>query len=262
MRRYTIIHPLYMSFYSKSLYRDVARNWSGLCLWYLLSLVALCLIPEVMTLQTDLSDYMNTEAPKIIRQFPTITITKGTASVDGQQPFYIRDEKTGRPVIIIDTTGSVGTLSGSPASVLVTGKAIVVKKDSGETRSFDLSGIDNLTVDKTTLYNLVDALDEWFAVMIYPFALFISFALHAVEVLIYASICALFLRLSNASMPLRTLFRLAAISITPVMIAGTVLFVAGLNVSYWWFFSFALSMGYLVYAVRAASSQEGREAPA
>jgi hypothetical protein len=28
-RRYTIIHPLFMSFYSKDFYRDVAQNWKN-----------------------------------------------------------------------------------------------------------------------------------------------------------------------------------------------------------------------------------------
>jgi hypothetical protein len=251
-----------MSFYSKSLYKDVAKNWTGLCLLYLLSLVALCLIPEVMTIQSDLSGYLNTEAPKIIRQFPTITVTKGTASVDQQQPFYIRDEKTGQPIIIIDTTGRVTTLNGSPASILVGKEAVIVRRDNGDTRSFDLSGIDRVTVDKTALYNLTDTIDEWFAFMIYPFALFISFLLHAAEVFFYAAVGVLFLRLSRASMPFRILVRLAAVSITPVMIVSTVLFVAGQNVPYWWLFSFAASMGYLFYAIRAASSQDVREVSA
>ncbi len=251
-----------MSFFSKSLYRDVAKNWTGLGLLYLLSVAALCLIPEVLTIHSDLSDYLNTEAPKIIRQFPTITVTKGTASVDEQQPVYIRDEKTGQPLIIIDTTGSVTTLKGSSASVLVTKTSVIIRSDNTETKSFDLSGIDKLTVDKTALYNLADTVEEWFAFMIYPFALFISFLLHAVEVLFYAAMGALFLRLSHAAMPFRTLFRLAAVSVTPVMIVSTVLFVAGLSVSYWWLFSFAVSMGYLMYAIRAASSPEGRGAPA
>jgi hypothetical protein len=260
MRRYTIIHPLYMSFFSKSLYKDVAKNWSGFCLWYLLSLLTLCLIPQVMTVQSDLNAYLNTEAPKIVRQFPTVTIRKGTASTEEPQPYFIRDEKTGKPLMIIDTTGGISTLKGTTASILLTGKSLIVRKDANETRTFDLSTVDNFTVGKTDLYNLMDMLEDWFAVMIFPFALLFSFIFHSIEVLIYAAAAALFLRRSSSSLPFRALFRLAVISITPVMIVGTVLFMAGVEVPYWWLFSFMLVMIYLYFAVRVSLEKEGTAA--
>ncbi len=257
MRRYTIIHPLYMSFFSKSLYRDVAKNWRGLGLRYLLSLLALCLIPQVMTVQSDLTAYLNSEAPKIVRQFPTVTVRNGAASINKPQPYFIRDEKTGKPLMIIDTTGSISSLKGTTAIVLLTKKMLIVRKDADETRNFDLSTVDNFTVDKVDLYNLMDTLEDWFAVMLFPFALLVSFVFHSAEVLIYASAAAFFLRHSAMSLPFRTLFRLAAISITPSMVAGTVLFIAGLRVPYWWLFSLFLTMSYLFYAVRASSEKEG-----
>jgi hypothetical protein len=259
MRRYTVIHPLYLSFFSRSLYKDVAKNWRGLCLLYLLSLLTLCLIPQVMTLQTELSAYLNSEAPKIVRQFPTITIKNGEVSISEPQPYFIRDEKTGRPLMIIDTTGGISTLKGTTASILVTGKSIIVRKDANDTRSFDLSDVGNLTVGKTDIYNLMDALQNWFAVMIFPFALLISFVFHSAEVLLYAGIGTIFLRLSHSSLPFRALYRLAAISITPAMITGTILFIAGLSIPYWWLFSFTTSLVYVNFAVRASAEKEGQK---
>jgi hypothetical protein len=260
MRRYTIIHPLYMSFFSKSLYKDVARNWGGLCLGYLLSMLALCLIPQVMTVQSDLAEYLNTEAPKIVRQFPTVTIKKGLASVGEPQPYYIRDEKTGKALMIIDTTGQIAALKGTTASILLTRKSVMVRQDVNETKTFDLSTVDDFTVGKTDLYALMDTLEEWFAVIIFPFALLISFVFHLIEVLIYAVAAALFLRNSAMPLPFRTLFRLAVISITPSMLAGTVLFTAGVQVPYWWLFSFFLAMAYLYYAVRVNLERGGTAA--
>jgi hypothetical protein len=260
MQRYSIIHPLYMSFFSKSLYQDVARNWRGLCLLYLLSLLALCLIPQVMMLQTDLTDYLNTQAPGIVRQVPTITIRNGEASISKPQPYFIRDGKTGQPLMIIDTTGSITTLKGTPASILLTKKSIIVRKDANETRSFALAGVDNYTVDKTDVYHLMDTLQNWFAVMIFPFALLISFFFHSAEVLIYAVIAALFLRQSRFSLPFRSLFRLGVIAITPAMVTGTVLFIAGLEIPYWAPLSFMISLAYLYYAVRVSSEEGGSDA--
>jgi hypothetical protein len=259
MRRYTVIHPLYMSFFSKSLYRDVAKNWRGLCLLYLLSLLSLCLIPQVMALQTDLTNYLNTTAPRIVRQFPTITVKNGEASINEPQPYFIRDEKTGEPLMIIDTTGGISTLKGTTASILVTRKSIIVRKNANEMRPFDLSDVGNLTLGRTDIYNLMDALQNWFAVMIFPFALLISFIFHSAEVLICAAIGTIFLRLSHSSLPFRALYRLAAISITPVMIIGTVFFIASLEIPFWWLFSLMTSLAYLNFAVRASAEKEGQK---
>src|SRR2546426_3324312 len=41
MRRYGILHPLLLSFFSRSLYRDVGRTWKGIGFLYLLLLLAL-----------------------------------------------------------------------------------------------------------------------------------------------------------------------------------------------------------------------------
>lgn len=41
-RRYTIIHALFMSFFSKDFYRDVAQNWKKLC--FSLSIISSCFV--------------------------------------------------------------------------------------------------------------------------------------------------------------------------------------------------------------------------
>lgn len=45
MKNYSVFHPLYLSFFSKSLYQDVAKNWKGTGLAYLLLLLALAWVP-------------------------------------------------------------------------------------------------------------------------------------------------------------------------------------------------------------------------
>ncbi len=45
MRRYNLLQPLWLAFYSKSLYRDVRQHWQGFVFVYLIFLVALCYLP-------------------------------------------------------------------------------------------------------------------------------------------------------------------------------------------------------------------------
>ena len=246
-----------MSFFSKSLYRDVARNWRGLCFTYLVSLLALCSIPVVMKVQKEFSDFLNREAPQYIKQIPTITISKGKVSIDKPEPFFIRDEKTGAVWAIIDTTGSINSLSDPKTLLLLTRTALIVRKNDKETRTFDLSGFDNLLMDKSAIYGFLDTLDDWIAVLIYPFVVIFSFFYHAVEALIFALIGSLFARTLRASLDYRTLVRLANVAITPAIIGEGIFALLNVWVAYWTLLSLFISLGYIFYAVKANADSTG-----
>jgi hypothetical protein len=245
-----------MSFFSRSLYQDVARNWKGLCLPYLLCLVALYMIPAVMKDQADFAVFLNTEGREFAKQVPAITISKGTVSIDKTEPYFIRDEKTKDPIMIIDTTGGIRSLEGTKARVLLTKKLMLVKQDASDTKRFDLSGIDGFFIDRDILYNVMDTMEEWFAVMIYPFAVFFSFLYHFAEALLYAAIGLMLAHLLRISIGYRALIRLAVIAITPSLVLGIVLLVTDMTIPYWWVIRFWTSAAYLLYAIKANSGKE------
>ena len=256
MQRYTIVHPLYLSFFSKSLYQDVARNWKGFCVTYLLALLALSVIPGVMRVRTQLTAFFNTEAPQFVTQFPTITITDGKVTMSKPQPYYIRDEKTKKPVIIIDTTGKITSLKGSPAAILITGSSVLVKADEADTRTFDLAGIKHLVVDRSVLYDWMDSFQQWFPFLFYPFALLFSLLYHLVEVAFYTAIGFMFSRSLRAQLRFRALVRLAVIALTPSVILGLFLALTGLGFPYWWYTSLMISTAYVYFAVRSNSGKQ------
>ncbi len=91
MKQYSFYHIPVLSFFSTSLYRDVAVNWRGTCFPYLLLLLAVCWIPGMINFQNWVSHSMEIEAPKIISQVPVITVADGEASIEEPEPCnYIR----------------------------------------------------------------------------------------------------------------------------------------------------------------------------
>jgi len=258
MQRFTIIHPLFMSFFSRSLYQDVARNWKGLCFAYLLSLLALTLLPEVLKVRKDLSDFLRNEAPRIIRQVPPITISKGKVSVEGQEPYFILDEKTGNPLIIIDTTGRINTLGDSSALILVRKTDVLIKKDKTETRTLDLADIEDFSINRNLLYGWMEGIEDSFAFLVYPFAVVFSFLYHIVKALLFAAMGLLLARAFRSSIDYRALVRLSVISMTPALVLNTFLITVGLVVPNWWAIGFLLTTGYLFFAVRV-NSEKGPE---
>ncbi len=223
---------------------------------YLLALLALSVIPGVMKIQSNLSTFLNTEAPRFVRQFPTITITDGKVSISKPEPYYINDEKTGKPVIIIDTTGKITSLNGLPAVILVTKGAIMVKTDSNEARTLDLSDIKSLVVDRRVIYNWMDNFQEWSSFVFYPVAIFFSFLYHLIEVTFYSATGLIFARSLRTRLRFRAVVRLAVMAETPSVVLGLFLGVTGFDMPYWWYISLLVTTAYVYFAVRANSDKE------
>lgn len=253
MKQYTIIHPLYMSFYSKSLYSEVAREWSTrFCFLYLLSLLALCWIPGMIRIDSDVTDYIDNEAPKYVRQLPAITITKGQASLSEQQPYIIKDPGSGEPVMIIDTTGQITSLSKSKAAMLLTKTQLITRDGGKESRILSLSELGDLEINKDLVYDWLESFSEWFAIMLYPFAVLFSFAFRSLQVFIYALAGSFFLRGFKIKLNYRLLMRLGAISITPVVIFNTLVIFFSIALPLPWLINAMIAAGYLIFAVRSS----------
>ena len=104
MRRYSILHPLWMAFYSGDIYDDVARNWRIQPFLYLIILLAIGWLPQCTQIQNAVDDWITQEAPLIIDQIPVITISEGELSTSVNTPVLVHDQ-TGQVFLIIDDTG-------------------------------------------------------------------------------------------------------------------------------------------------------------
>ena len=245
-----MLHPLYMAFFSKAMYQDVGRNWKGSGLVFLFSAVALCTIPFVLTAQMAFSDLLNGEAPAIIKQMPSIRVTKGKVSIDKPEPYFVRDEKSGDTLIIFDTTGQIRSLTGSKAALLVTRDAVIFRNNRGGTSILDLSPYDGLFLDKRLLYEAMEELENSFALIVYPIAVLLFFLFRLIEVVVLGVIVSLFTRSSGQAPAYRKYMRLASVSLTPGMVLGAALNTAGIVLPFWWLTSLPLTVGYFLFAVR------------
>jgi uncharacterized protein DUF1189 len=250
-QRYSLLHPLFMAFFSKSLYRDVGQTWKGHGLVFLFSAVALCTIPFVLLFQSDMAALLNQEAPKIVTQMPSLRITKGKVSIDRREPYIVKDDKSGNPLIIFDTTGQISSLAGSKAVMLVSEKAVLVKNSEGQTRTIDLSEIDSFYFDRRLLYEWIDELEKSFVFILYPCAVFFFFIFRLLEAASFAAVAYLLRKPSGPSLDYGAYMRLAAIALTPTMAIGALLNVVRIVIPFWWLTSLPLTAGYLIFAVRA-----------
>ncbi len=252
MKRYSILHPLYLSFFSRDLYRDVRTNWKGTGLLYLLFLLALTWLPVMVKLHRDIAEGVKQEAPKYVNQVPKITIVRGEVSIDRPVPYTITEPGSGTPLVVIDTSGKITSLEQTNADMLLTRNKFIYRQQRGtETRMYDLSHIDAFTLDRDMVDGWVRAFSHFFAVIAYPFALAGSFVYRVLQLLIYAAIGMLFVNMLKAPLDYQAVLRLASVSITPVIIFSTLHTLLGFHIPAFWLACFVLAMGYLFFAIKA-----------
>ena len=148
MKRYSIFHPLVLSFFSKDLYRDVGKNWQGTGLLYLFLVLALLWIPTVIKGHLGFTRWVDNDAKGLTQQIPPITITNGHASTNVPLPYIIKDPKTGESLALIDTRDN-SEAGNTSVPLVLTETKLVTNKSATETRIYDLSNVGNFSVDQT-----------------------------------------------------------------------------------------------------------------
>src|SRR5258705_3112365 len=255
MRRYSIFHPLILSFFSKSLYRDVAKNWRGTGLLYLLLILALLWIPTIIKGHLGFTRWVDQDAKGITQQIPPITITNGHASTNVPLPYFIKEPKTGETLALIDTRDNSAAGNTSVPLVLTETK-LITNKSATETRIYDLSSVGNFSVDQTRVEGWLGTASQWFFRALYPLGVLFSFIFRGIQVLIYALIGLLFARMLNANLDSKTLMRLAAISITPVLVLNLLFEFFPVRIHGWLLLGIVIELGYLFFSVKVSSEPD------
>ncbi len=239
--------------------------WKGVGFAYLLLLLGICWIPTMMKIHVSFSDFIDNEAPAVVKQVPEITITNGEVSVNKPQPYYIKAPETSEVLAIIDTTGTINSLEDPNAICLVTKTRVIWRQSKFETRTFELSGVENFALDSDRIMSWLHIARKFFAITIYPFALLGSYVYRIVQALIYAAIGLLFASWCKVSLSYAALLRLVIVAVTPCIIVSTVLGLADVHLRYAWLIYLLIALGYLFFGVKAVSEtatiQEETEFP-
>lgn len=265
MKKFSIIHVPILSFFSKELYREVGLYWKGVGFAYLLLLLAICWIPTMVKIHLGFSDFINNEAPAVVKQVPEITITDGEVSIEEPQPYYIKAPENGDVIAVIDTTGTIESLEDANAICLLTKTNIIWRQSKFETRTFDLSQVKNFALDSDRIMGWLHIARKFLVITIYPFALLGSYVYRIVQALIYAAIGLLFASWCRVSLTYAALIRLAVVAVTPCVLLKTILGLAGVHLPYAWLIYLLIALGYLFFGVKAISEtttiQEETEFP-
>ena len=256
MSKYSIFQIPLLSFYSTDLYRDMALNKKGLGFGYLFLLLAFCWLIIVLAMDNKIDAYFDEYSPGFLAQFPEITIQDGKASIRESQPYYIDDPESGRPLAVIDTTGTINSLEQTEAVILLNKNTVTFEKNQIETRTFDLSEVGDMVLDRELLSTWIEATKSYMPAVMYPIALSGSFFYRIIQMLIYAAIGLLFASMLKLEPDYSQLLRLSVVAATPAILINTFLWVAGINLPMSGLIFFGMSMVYLYLGIKATVETE------
>ncbi len=251
MKNFSFYHPYWLSFYSKDLYRDVAKNWKGIAALYLFTLLAIALIPDLVHLNDRINRFLRDDAPQIVEQIPRITITKGIASIDKPVPHVIREPDTGMVFGIIDTSGEIISLENREADVLLTKTQLMVRDRNERVSIYELSAFKDMQFDKHDAHGLLNTISSWIVYALYPVILFISFFFRLIQALLFAVIGMFFAKRLKADLTYQQLLRIAVIALTPVIILSALFDWLTYSFLFEWLLYFSISIYYVYFGVKA-----------
>lgn len=252
MKKYSILHIPFLSFFKKDLYQDVCLNWKGVCFTYLFILLFLCWIFPSYQIHNEFSHFVKTGASDYISQIPTITIKNGEASADVEQPYQIIDPETQEILVVIDTTGTITSLSQAGARGLITKYEAIFQKSKIETRSFTFQDIEDLVFDQEMAYDGLKMIEKFIGPIIFIFALPFSFIARIILSLIYASIGLLISSIFKTNRNYSELLRLSVVAMTPTIIVSTILDGLRIYLPYSGLIYFLVTIGYLSFGIKSS----------
>ncbi len=252
MKEYGCFQAMYMSFYSRRLYRDVAKNWGIGVVFYLFVLLALCWIAMMFKIQPVINTSFKSFANQIAPQVPEITIVNGIASTPEKKPYFIKDPDKNTVFAIIDTSGQYKDISSAPqGTVLLMTSTTLTFVDKSDTRIVKFPTTLNMDIKPEVVKTKMIHFVGWGWVLILPFMILVSLIYRLIQALIYAVFGLIFVATTGARLTYGETVKLSMIAVTPAIILGTVLSWFDIAFHFQMLLYFVLAMVYLFFAVKS-----------
>lgn len=255
MAQFRIHQALYLAFFSGALYRDVARNWKGVAIIYVLLLVAVAWLPTAVRLQLAVLHFAEHYAPHIVEQMPVVRVDQGHVRVEAEMPYVITLRGRDVRLAVLDTSGATTNLEQAQAPVLLTATELIVR-DGGEVERYSLEHLDGVRLDAESLAKWV-ALSRFISVPVMSLVMVLYLVFYRMgQAFVFGGIGWLFGRARPPGLPYQSLVRIAAVAITPSVWFEVI--AASLGYSVPVPILLAVVLAYLYFGVRA--NREARDA--
>lgn len=256
MKNYSLPQAILFSFFSVSLYREVAEKWRARSLVYLFLVLLLCWTPGAVILHRSIERGVQNVRERVISELPALRFENGVLITPEPRAYVMEISDagmTGR--IVIDTTGKYRTLDEAHAIVLLTDKKAYVRRSSLQTNTYDFSRVKNMTFGPAEASTFLEKAQKWFPPILYPAIFILSFLKRVFQSLLTGLLGLFMIRWIKVEMGFPALFSLAVVSMTPTLIFSTVLSVGAATFPLDWLILGFVNFAYFLFAINAASDK-------
>ncbi len=251
MKQFALWQAPFYSFWSKSFYVDVAKNWRGVAYSYLFLLICFTWVFMAIKKQMDLSYYVEHSINPIVQQMPVVTIDKGILSIDCPSPCTLKDS-LGLPAVTFDTREKPMGIDEMPGNFLITKDSVYAKGQPSD-QKIDLSTMkDHTVIDKKVAKQFLADFCKSVGLIVFMIAVPLCFIFCILQSLLYALMGILITRLNKVELSYPALIRLSVMAMTPVLFIDSIIKVRGLDYAIWlvWpLVAFLITCGYLIFGI-------------
>lgn len=251
MSKYNIFQALYLSFFSRKLYKDVGENWGGKTFLYLFVLLALSWIGQTAIMQAGLTRLYAQASTEFMTQLPLVTIKNGNVTTPENRPYIIKDPSSAEVFAIIDTSGKFTDLSNAKSEILVTRTKIYEQRNKQEVRIHQLPDTLNMTINPVSINDYVKRLVGFAWIFIFTFVLITSYIYRVLQVLLYSVLGKIFSSISGANVDYGTILQITIVALTPAIALSTLLDLMSISLPHHYLVYFVIAMGYMIYGIQA-----------
>lgn len=259
MSKYSLFHPLLLSFFSNNFYRDIASTWRGRSFLFLVVLLSACWIPASIGVHRAWARFAEGPGKAIVEQIPTIEIKNGYAWVDAEQPYYIRSGADDSASFILDTTGQVNSLEDTDARMLLTRDKLITKQDDTRTQIISLSGISQFSITQDAARHWLSLARRYASSLAFLIFLLGSACFRIAQACVFALLGIPLAKHLHAAIGYPSLLSVAVVSLTPTILIKTFLELLGVQFPFSWLVYLAISGAYFAFAVSANSPHDHTE---
>ncbi len=265
MKKTNLVAAVALAFGSKKLYREVGKSWGGRIFGYLILLELFCWVFLAAEMHQDFGWWMANKAPAIIDQIPNITIKNGEVQTDVEEPYLIQNpwEPDARPMFIIDTTGTYTQLDDHAEAGLLTKNKLYARQQSNlnEVRMYDLSTVQDFTLNAEIVRHWADRIAALVFWVLLPVCAIGAFLWRLLLGLWYGLLGLIINAFLAEKSDFGAIYRTAIMAMTPAILVGMLKSLTDVHIPYFWFISFLLAMGFMIFGLWAQSTDKPEPGP-
>lgn len=255
MSQYNIFEAIYLSFFSKKLYRDVASTWGGKAYLYALMIVSLSWIFSVYVMQEKISFWYARSSNALVDQLPIVSVKAGKISTPENRPYVVVVPETKETLMVIDTSGKYKSLADADTDYLIT-ESSVITKDGDVTKVAQIPVSLNTTIIPVVINEHIKSWINFVWIFLLPALALISFFWMVIKSLIYGVIGRLFSAITRSGLTLFQCMSLYCVAVTPSLFAWTLFYDFNILFPHRGLTLFVITIAYLFFAILMNKSKK------